>query len=293
MNIRDLKYIVAVAEYKNFSKASKMCFVSQPTLSMQIKKLEEYLDLKIFERNNKKVLLTANGEKIVEKAKVILLEVDSIKKFAKSVKSPYAGELVIGVIPTISPYLLPRIIEQVSNQYPDLKIFLKEGTTTNLLKDIKDGKIDVMIQALPMDLGDLKTEVVYKEEFFVAVPKNHEWAGRKIIEKSELNNQHILLLEKEHCLRGHILQQLCNLSNNNDKVDFKATSLETLRYMVMSGLGITVIPKLAINEGDKNIVYIPFVEPKPYRYIALAWRKNFAREVLVKDLAKKVTEILA
>jgi len=292
MNIRDLKYIVAVAEYRNFSKASEICFISQPTLSMQIKKLEEYLDIKIFERDNKKVLLTADGSKIIEKAKIILSEVDNIKKFSKSVKSPYAGELIIGVIPTIAPYLLPRIIEKINKQYPNLKIFLKEGTTDNLLKDIKNGKIDVMIQALPMDLGDLKTEVIYKEEFFVAVPKNHEWAERKIIKKNELNDKYILLLEKEHCLRGHILQQLCNLSNNNDKIDFKATSLETLRYMVMSGLGITVIPKLAINESDRNIVYIPFTDPKPYRYITLAWRKNFVREVLVKDLAKKISEIL-
>jgi len=291
MNLRDFKYLIAVAKYKHFGKAAKACFVSQPTLSYQIKKLEEFLGVKIFERDNQNVVVTAVGKKILEKAEDAVSSSNAIVDIAKLSKDPFQGELVLGVIPTISPYLLPKIIIKLKNKYPNLKILIREDTTENLIKGMKDNYIDAMIQALPMYLGNMKTEVFFKDEFFVAIPEDHDWKNRKYIRKEELQNQNVLLLESEHCLTGHILEHLCKIENIQNDYDFKATSLETLRQMVIGGVAITIMPKLAMDSKQKGIAYIPFEKPMPYRDIALVWKPESVKNILLEDMYNELKKL--
>lgn len=292
MNLRDLKYLIAVAKYKHFGNAAKACFVSQPTLSYQLKKLEEYLDVKLFDRDNQNVVITPIGRKILEKAENSVAEADQIIEIAKMSKNPFYGELVVGMIPTIAPYLLPRIINKIKKKYPELRLLIREDTTGNLLKLLKENEVDVMVQAMPMDVGDCKVDVFYKDEFFVAVPKGHEWENRDCIKREELDGKSILLLEKEHCLSGHIMEQLCKLKNSDTDYDFRATSLETLRHMVIGGVAITIIPELAVNKNQIGISYIPFADPKPYRDIALVWKQGSSRDELLTDIAAELRAIL-
>ena len=292
MNLRDLKYFIAVAKYQHFGKAAKACFVSQPTLSYQLKKLEEYLGVTLFDRDNQSVVITSIGKKILEKAENAIFETEQIIDLAELSKNPLHGEVRVGVIPTIAPYLLPRIITKIRNKYPDLKLLIREDTTDNLLNKLKDNSIDVMIQAFPMDVGDFKTDIFYRDEFLIAVPKDHEWADLKSIDKDALQGKNLLLLEEEHCLSGHILGQLCDVNKSKTEYDFRATSLETLRHMVIGGVGITVIPELAIHQHTEVIKYIPFKDPKPYRDIGLVWREGSSRESLMQEIAAYLREIL-
>jgi len=292
MNLRDLKYLIAVAKHKHFGNAAKACFVSQPTLSYQLKKLEDFLDVKLFDRDNQSVVITPIGKKILEKAENAVFETEQIIDIAKLSKDPFYTELVVGVIPTIAPYLLPRIITQLKEVFPDLKLLIREDTTDNLLKALKENEVDVMVQALPMEMGDCKVDVIYRDEFYVAVPKGHEWETRECIKQSELDGKSILLLEKEHCLSGHILEQLCKLKNSENDYDFRATSLETLRHMVIGGVAITIIPELAVNKHHLGISYIPFCDPKPYRDIALVCKEDSARVGLISDIAEEIRKIL-
>ncbi|MCT4575354.1 MAG: LysR substrate-binding domain-containing protein [Alphaproteobacteria bacterium] len=293
MNLRDLKYLIAVAKHKHFGKAAEACFVSQPTLSYQIKKLEEYLGVKIFDRDKTNVFVTPVGREILEKAEKIVFESEQIINVAKLSQNPFGSELTVGVIPTIAPYLLPKVTGELRAKYPDLKMLIKEDTTNNLLKDLEENRIDVMVQALPIEIGGFKYKEFHRDEFLVAVPDSHEWAKRKSIKKEELNGENVLLLEKEHCLTGHIMEQLCQIKAVNNKYDFRATSLETLRHMVLGGVAITIMPKIAINNNFKGISYIPFSNPKPYRTLALVWKESSARDSLIEDLASDLEDMLS
>lgn len=292
MNLRDLKYLSAVAKHKHFGKAAEACHVSQPTLSTQLRKLEEFLEVKLFDRDNKSVFITPIGKKILERAERAIFEADQIIDIAKMAKDPFSGELIVGVIPTIAPYLLPKITSQLKSLYPELKLLIKEDKTGNLIENLKNNTVDVMIQALPMNLENFKTDIFYREKFFLAVPKDHKWADRSEINQMELGEENILLLEEGHCLRGHILEQLCNLNSSSSQYDFRATSLETLRHMVIGGVGITIVPELAVNDNHNDVVYIPFAEPCPYRDIALVWKPNYSKEILIKDMAEKLKKIM-
>jgi len=290
MNIRDLKYLVSLAEYQHFGKAAEACFVSQPALSMQIQKLEESLGIQLLERTNKSVLLTEEGVTIVEYAQRVLNQVEEIIEFAKSAKDPYSGELKIGIFPTLAPYFLPLIMPTVSKKFPKLKFYLIEEQTQGLIEKLKAGKLHAAFLALPIPEKNIITMKLFDEEFLLAISKKHALARLKIINQSDLNNKNLLLLDEGHCMREQALT-FCQKINANETQNFRATSLETLRHMVASGLGMTLMPKLAC-DNNKNITYIPFHSPKPMRSIAFAWRDTTAKSSLLTEMGEYIKSIL-
>ena len=283
MNLRDLKYIVAVAETKSFVKAAEQCFVSQPTLSMQIKKLENSLNIKIFERNNKHVLVTEIGKQVIETAKRILQDAEHISILAKHEQDPFAGDFTLGAFPTIAPYILPKLIPLIKKKLPNLRLILVEEKTDILLHKLKTGLIDAALLAGPIHDESLIAEKLFDDEFKLAVATNHPLAEQTIINPDELTNQPLLLLDEGHCLRDQALQ-FCQLSGIDEEQNVRATSLETLRQMVIAGTGITFMPTIAVQNNDDNIRYIPFEEPKPKRTIYLVSRQTNPRTELIKQL---------
>lgn len=282
MNIRDFEYLVALCELKHFGKAADACFVSQPALSMQIKKLEESLGVQLLERTNKSVMLTDQGMIIATRAKQILNQIDEIKEIAKSAKDPFSGEIRIGIFPTLAPYLLPLIIPQLSKAYPKLSFYLIEEQTSQLIEQLRNGKIHAAFLAMPIAEKAFEHVTLFEEEFLLAVPKNHRLAKLKAIKQKDLENENLLLLEQGHCLRDQALD-LCHRMNVSENQSFRATSLETLRQMVAAGVGITLIPKLACTPNT-SIAYIPFSTPKPMRTIGLVWRTESAKKSLLEHI---------
>lgn len=290
MNIRDLKYLVALADHNHFGKAASASFVSQPALSMQIMKLEKSLGIKLLERTNKSVLLTDHGAVIVERAREILKQVDEIREIAKAAQDPYAGELKIGIIPTLAPYLLPLIIPKLSKIYPKLSIYLVEGQTAILIDQLKQGKLHAAFLAHPFMEKGFSSSLLFQEQFLLAASVAHPFAKLKSIKQKDLDNQQLLLLEEGHCMRDQALA-LCHKMQASETQNFRASSLETLRHMVSAGIGITLLPRLACHEGA-SISYIPFSAPKPTRSIALYWRNLTAKEPLLLDLVIQIKSIL-
>ncbi len=291
MNIRDLKYLVAVADYRHFSKAAEACFVSQPALSMQIKKLEETLGVQLIERNNKNILLTETGKIIVQQAREILKSIDTMKLAAKQAKDPFSGTLHLGIIPTLAPYLLPHIFSKLSKKFPKLTIYLIEDITANLLVKLTEGKLDCALLALPVTEENFTEKPLFEEEFLLAVSTNHDLASHKSIHLSDLNHQKLLLLDEGHCLRTQTLQ-VCHQANAQESNTFRATSLETLRHMVSSSVGMTLMPKLACQLND-TIQYIPFASPKPKRTIGMIWRPSTCKTIVLNAVADEIKDIMA
>ena len=284
MNLRDLTYLIKVAELRHFGKAAQACFVSQPTLSMQLKKLEEELGVVLFERNNKRVMLTPIGEQLMQRARRVLQEVEELQRLAKNAQSPYAKTLRLGVIPTLAPYLLPKIMQPISHAFARLTLQLFEAQTAMLLQKLKSGELDTALLALPLEQADLESYELYQEPFYLAVPSNHFLAARKQIDYNTLVGQSLLLLDDGHCLREQALE-VCSLLGTNEQQNFRATSLETLRQMVSVGSGITLMPKMAIRKEDEHIAYLPFTEPQPSRRIGLVWRATSVDKNLLAELA--------
>ena len=290
MNTRDLEYLVALSDYRHFGKAAQACFVSQPALSMQIQRLEAVLGVKLLERGNKSVLLTDIGLAITERARHILTHVNEIHDLARLAKDPYSGELRIGVIPTLAPYLLPLIIPSLSQQFAKIHFYLVEEQTAYLIQKLKTGVLDVAFLALPVEEPQFITEFLFEEEFLLAVPKKHPLAQQKTIQQKDLKLQNLLLLEEGHCMRGQTLA-LCQQMQAFEVQNFRATSLETLRQMVASGNGITLMPQLAQQSND-GISYIPFSPPKPVRSIGLCWRASSVKDVLFAALVLQIKNII-
>jgi LysR family hydrogen peroxide-inducible transcriptional activator len=286
MNIRDLKYLVALAEYQHFGKAAEKCFVSQPALSMQIQKLEEILDIKLLERTNKSFIFTENGLAITQRAREILSQVDEVHELAKSAKDPYRGELKIGIIPTLAPYLLPLIIPTLVKKFPNLSFYLLEEQTALLSEKLKTGKLHACFFALPISEKGFKTSHLFDEEFLLAIPRKHALAKLKAITQHDLMDYSLLLLEEGHCMRDQALV-LCQKLKANETQSFRATSLETLRHMVAAGVSMTLMPKLACT-ANKNINYVPFHAPKPVRSICLAWRESTVKTQLLEEIADQI-----
>lgn len=282
MNIRDLSYFLAVAELEHFGKAAEQCYVSQPTLSGQIKKLEENLGVTLFERTNRRVILTDVGRNIATHAKLILREVDVINEIAESANDPLSGKFRIGAFPTLSTYVFPELVTKVKKVLPKIRIILLEEKTNILLNKLKDGDIDAALLALPVNDINLVSHKLFEDEFFLAVPPDHELNECKLVDQKTLIKHRLLLLEEGHCLRDQALE-VCNLHGIAEEQDFKATGLETLRQMVKAGTGITFMPKVAITKSEAGIHYIPFKAPAPTRTIGLVWRKTTSRlEVIQK-----------
>lgn len=290
MNIKDLKYLVAVADYNHFGKAADACFVSQPALSMQIAKLEESLGVKLLERTNKSVFLTDSGAVIVERARYILNQIEEVRDIAKLAKDPFRGEFKLGIFPTLAPYLLPLIIPSLSKTYPHLSFYLIEEQTASLVEKLKQGKLDAAILSAPVVEKSFQQAILFEEEFMLAVSVTHPLAKLKTIKQQDLDNKNLLLLEEGHCMRDQALA-VCHRMQAAETHGFRATSLETLRHMVSAGVGITFMPKLACYASD-SITYVPFNEPKPMRSIGLYWRANSSRQVLLDAMMRKIKSIL-
>jgi len=283
MNIRDLKYLLAVAEHRSFIKAAESCFISQPTLSMQIKKLEQSLGVVIFERNNKRVLITEVGQQIIISAKRILQDVEQIKELAKTSQNPLAGNLRLGAFPTLAPYILPTLVPLLKTELSSLRLILIEEKTDILLTQLKRGELDACLLAGPIDDNQLTQQHLFDDPFKLAVPSLHPLAKKASIEMSDLVAQPLLLLDEGHCLREQALQ-FCQLSGIEEVHNVRATSLETLRQMVRADTGITFIPNIAIQQSDSRIKYLPFSKPEPKRSIYLIWRKTNSRALLMESI---------
>jgi LysR family hydrogen peroxide-inducible transcriptional activator len=290
LKLKDLRYLVAVADTRHFGRAAERSFVSQPTLSAQLKKLEDYLGVQLIERAPKRVQLTAAGEEIVERARRILEAGEEIVELARGHRDPLAGRLRLALLPTIGPYLLPNVAGKLRKQMPRLELMLYEYQTDPMLEKLHSGEIDVGILALPVQMEGLDSQELYKEPFTVAMPANHRLAQRSSIRVSDLEHETLLLLEDGHCLRDQALE-ICSGTGMHEKQDFRATSLETLRQMVASGVGITLLPELAGRGAygqARGVAIRPFVKPVPTRTVGAVWRKSSARRDAILALCKHV-----
>ena len=290
LKLKDLRYLVAVADTRHFGRAAERSFVSQPTLSAQLKKLEEYLGVQLIERAPKRVQLTAAGEEVVERARRILEASDEIVDLARGHSDPLAGRLRLALLPTIGPYLLPNVAARLRKSLPRLELMLYEYQTDPMLEKLHSGEIDVGILAFPVPMDGLDSFELYKEPFTVAVPTGHKLAQRSSIRVDDLSHETLLLLEDGHCLRDQALD-ICSGSDVHEKQDFRATSLETLRQMVAAGVGITLLPELAGRGAYGNargVAIKPFAKPVPTRTIGAVWRKSTARRDAILALSKHI-----
>ncbi len=291
MTLVELKFLVAVAQERNFRRAAEKCYVTQPALSLGIKKLEEELKVIIFERSRTEVKVTEIGEQIVEQASKVLEEAALIKQLAESGKNQLVGTLKLGLIHSIGPYLLPEIIPILRKTAPDMPLEVEENLTANLEAQLRNGVIDAAIIALPFNVPGLQYRVLYDEEFDVVVPSHHHWAMRKHIKPEELSDEKVLLLNSGHCFSNQVTQACPELSRKGEVL--QGNSLETIRNMVASNLGITVLPCSATAERYNNplIKVIPFIAPAPIRRIAIAWRKSFVRLEAIDKIAEAIKAI--
>jgi LysR family transcriptional regulator, hydrogen peroxide-inducible genes activator len=290
MNLKDLKYLVALADTGHFGKAAARTFVSQPTLSAQLKKLEEYLGVKLVERQPKNVQLTDVGKQVVVRARRMLEEGDEIVALARSNTDPLAGKLKLALIPTIGPYLLPRVMPKIRKALPHLSLMLYEYQTEPLLKHLRDGEIDIGIMALPVSQDGLESQKLYDEAFTVAIPNNHPLGEKSTIKVQDLKGLTLLLLEDGHCLRDQALE-VCSRVDVHEAEDFRATSLETLRQMVIAGLGITLLPENAVDApfgSQRGMTVRHFARPEPTRTVGAVWRKSSTRAAAIAELCKVV-----
>ncbi len=294
MTLTELRYIVAVAREKHFGRAAEACFVSQPTLSVAIKKLEEELDVKIFERGASEVSVTPLGEEIVRQAQSVIEQAASIKEIAKRGKDPVSGPLRLGVIYTIGPYLLPDLVKAAIERVPQMPLMLQENFTVKLLDMLRTGELDCAIVAEPFPDTGLAVAPLYDEPFMVAVPVSHPMAARESITAEELKQETMLLLGTGHCFRDHVLEvcpEYARFSSNAEGIrkSFEGSSLETIKYMVASGMGVTVVPQLSVpKDPQPHVRYIPFSDPAPTRRVVLAWRRTFTRYEAIAALRNAI-----
>jgi LysR family hydrogen peroxide-inducible transcriptional activator len=286
MNLRDLRYLVALADLRHFGKAADACFVSQPTLSTQVRKLEEELGVTLVERAPRTVMLTAAGQDVVARARRLLADVDELKEAARRSQDPESGSLRLGVFPTLGPYLLPHVLPQLQARFPKLELLLVEEKSDVLLARLREGKLDAALLALPVHDDQLHAELLFDEPFVLAAPAQHPLASKASLTMDQLSDETLLLLEDGHCLRDQALD-VCRLSGANEKAGFRATSLETLRQMVAAGVGVTLLPALSVHEPvvqPANIRLVAFDAPVPSRQIALVWRRSSALDGFLHDL---------
>ncbi|MDF1692758.1 MAG: DNA-binding transcriptional regulator OxyR [Zhongshania sp.] len=292
VKIRDLQYLDALARHQHFGRAAEACFVSQPTLSGQIMKLEEQLGLTLIERHRKKVMLTAAGEELLLRARQVLRAANDFEESAKALSDPLAGDLHIGLIPTVAPYLLPHIMADLSASLPNINFYLHENQTDVLLKKLDDGELDILILSWLNTMQGVERYALFEEPLVLAVPHKHVLAKKESALLSDLNGQWVLTLEDGHCLRDEALDY-CFSAGAKEDTRFQATSLETLRYMVASGMGITLLPALAVKDNDKDLRYIHFTAPLPTREICLLVRPNYSRMSCVRAVVASIRQSMA
>lgn len=288
MTLTELRYIVALAREKHFGRAAEKCFVSQPTLSVAVKKLEDELGVILFERGQHEITVTPAGEPIIRQAEKVLAEVARIKELADTAGDPLAGPLRIGAIYTIGPYLLPRLVPLLRQVAPQMPLILQENFTAQLIEALKNCELDVAIVALPVEEPGLVAQAVYDEAFRVLVPARHPWAKEKAIAPRKLLDQPLLMLGRGNCFRDQVLD-LCSRAGAGGPQVLEGSSLETIRLMVASNIGVTVMPASAVDELPKNDALLrvrPFVEPTPTRRVGMVWRASFPRHQAI-DLLRR------
>ncbi|MBT9507825.1 LysR substrate-binding domain-containing protein [Rhodoferax sp.] len=305
MTLTELKYIVAVARERHFGRAAEACYVSQPTLSVAVKKLEEELDVKLFERSANEVTVTHLGEEIVRQAQSVLEQAANIKELAKRGKDPLVGPLTLGVIYTIGPYLLPDLVRQMITHTPQMPLMLQENFTVKLLEMLRTGEIDCAILAEPFPDAGLAVAPLYDEPFLAAVPANHALAAQDEVTTEELKSETMLLLGSGHCFRDHVLEvcpEFARFSSNAEGIrkSFEGSSLETIRHMVAAGMGVTLVPRLSVpkeameakprrkRDEDALVKYLPFAGDPPTRRVVLVWRRSFTRYEAIAALRNAI-----
>jgi LysR family hydrogen peroxide-inducible transcriptional activator len=305
MTLTELKYIVAVAREKHFGKAAEACYVSQPTLSVAIKKLEEELEVKLFERSANEVTVTPLGEDIVRQAQSVLEQAANIREIAKRGKDPLAGPLRLGVIYTIAPYLLPDLVKNVIAKTPQMPLMLQENFTVKLLEMLRTGEIDCAIMAEPFPDTGLAVAPLYDEPFVAVVPSKHPLAGRKFITSELLKKETMLLLGTGHCFRDHVLEvcpEFARFASDAEGIrkSFEGSSLETIKHMVAAGMGVTLVPRLGVPrnallpqakrgpDDEPYVKYLPFDGDPPTRRVVLAWRRSFTRYEAIAALRNAI-----
>ena len=294
MTLTELRYIVAVARERHFGRAAEACFVSQPTLSVAVKKLEDELDVRLFERGSSEITVTPLGEEIVRQAQSVLEQAAAVKEIAKRGKDPLAGALRLGVIYTIGPYLLPDLVRHAIDQVPQMPLILQENFTAKLLDMLRAGELDCAILAEPFTDAGLATAPLYDEPFMVALPRSHPLATRQQISAEELKQETMLLLGTGHCFRDHVLEvcpEYARFSSNAEGIrkSFEGSSLETIRHMVASGMGVTVVPRLSVPaDPQPHLVHVPFEAPVPSRRVVLVWRRSFTRYEAIAALRNAI-----
>jgi LysR family transcriptional regulator, hydrogen peroxide-inducible genes activator len=292
IKLKDLRYLVAVAETRHFGRAAQRCHISQPTLSVQLKKLEQYLGVQLIERQPSNISLTDAGEQIVARARRILEASDEVVTLARAHRDPLAGRLRVALLPTIGPYLLPRVSQAIRHVLPRLELHLYEYQTAPMLEKLRGGELDLGILALPVELEGLEARELFAEPFAVALPERHPLAKRERVQVADLEGETLLLLEEGHCLRDQALE-VCSRIGVGESQDFRGTSLETLRQMVATGAGVTLLPELATKGayGDaRGVVVLPFANPAPVRRVGAVWRKTTARQPAIHAVCKLIAE---
>ena len=295
MNLRDLKYLVSLAEHKHFGRAAAACFISQPTLSTQIKKLEDELGIALVERAPRRVMLTPAGRDAAERARRIVADVEEMKEAARRSQNPEAGTVRLGIFPTLGPYLLPHVVPRVRKRFPQLELLLIEEKTEVILRQLRDGRLDAGVLALPLHDDQLHLEFLFEEPFMLAVPGSHPLATAKTLTMQDLAHQSLLLLEDGHCLRDQALD-VCHMAGASEKNGFRATSLETLRQMVAANVGMTLLPVLSVKPpvwSSPDVHLVAFRAPEPNRRIAMVWRRSSAMSDFLSKLSLAFRELPA
>lgn len=288
MTLQELRYLVALADEGHFSRAAQSCHVGQPTLSIQLKKLEDYLSVTLFERGKRRLMPTPVGEEIIAQARIALEVMEKIRELAREGRDPMDGTLRLGVIPTVGPYFVPPLLPKLRKTFPNFKLFLKEDITAHLLEQLRTGRLDALLLALPVHGDGFDALELYREPFVVALPAGHPLTNKEQLRDIDLAGQCVLLLEEGHCLREQALA-ICGWARSEESDQFGATSLETLRHMVAAGVGCTLLPALANASGvhhSGSMQIRSFVEPVPTRTIGLIWRHGYPREETVRQLAR-------
>lgn len=290
MNLRDLEYIVAVGKHRSFSYAAEVCHVSQPSLSTQIKKVEEELGLKIFTRSRRKVEITTFGAEFIERAENILSLLSEMHDLADSRNKELKGKITLGVILTVAPYILSHIVKTISDKSPSIQLVLKESTTENLVKEVLTGHLDAAIISLPTDDNIFESASLFTEAFYLAMPKDHPLTTKSVIQDEDLKGLDLILLEEGHCFRNQALD-VCKTTSAFENDMFQATSLETIRHFVSAGEGLTLMPSIGIREND-GLAYRPLANPKFVREIGIIWQKSQKKRPLFTKLVELTRQSL-
>jgi LysR family hydrogen peroxide-inducible transcriptional activator len=296
MNLQQLEYIIAVDQYRHFAKAAEKSYVTQPTLSMMIKKLEEELDIVIFDRNKHPIAPTREGEEVIRRAKVMVAEANNLKQYSKELKGEISGELRLGIIPTLAPYLLPLFLRSFTNKFPSVKLYIHEMVTDGIIAKIKSGDLDIGLLATPLGEPQISENVLFYEEFFAYASQTEKLPSKKYLLPKEIDPSHLWLLEEGHCLRNQVFN-LCELKKqtaSSENLHYEAGSIETLINLVDRYNGITIIPQMALLnlKPSQRKKVREFSNPKPVREISLVALKNFPRKVILDKLKEEIIKAL-